>query len=160
MSKTTMTAAFAVILAAAAPLAYGQTTTTPVPPTLSTVRTTGVTANHIMAGQIRATAMNGATVYDVQDKKIGDVKDVILDREGRVGAVVLDVGAFLGMGGKFVAVGMNDIKVSFDTNNKPKFAVDMTKDQLKSAQAYDLDEKKARTGSSTPPASLPADRTR
>ena len=55
---------------------------------------------------------------------------------------------------------MNDIKVSFDTNNKPKFAVDMTKDQLKSAQAYDLDEKKARTGSSTPPASLPADRTR
>jgi len=113
-----------------------------------------------MAGRIRATAMNGATVYDVQDKKIGDVKDIILDREGRVGAVVLDVGAFLGMGGKFVAVGMNDIKVSFDTNNKPKFAVDMTKDQLKSAQAYDLDEKKARTGSSTPPASLPADRTR
>jgi hypothetical protein len=136
-----MTAAFAVILAAAAPLAYGQTTTTTVPPAASTVRTTGVTANHIMAGQIRATAMNGATVYDVQEKK-------------------LDVGAFLGMGGKFVAVGMNDIKASFDTNNKPKFAVDMTKDQLKSAQAYDLDEKKAGTGSSTPPAPRPDDRTR
>jgi sporulation protein YlmC with PRC-barrel domain len=158
-----MTAAFAVILAAAAPMAYGQTTTT-VPPggsvtvTGSTVRT-AVTATHLMPGQIRATAMNGATVYDVQDKKIGDVKDIILDREGRVAAVVLDVGAFLGMGGKFVAVGMNDIKVSFDTNNKPKFAVDMTKDQLKSAQAYDLDEKKAATGSSTPPAPRPADRT-
>jgi sporulation protein YlmC with PRC-barrel domain len=144
VSKTTMTAAFAVMLAAAMPMAYGQTTTT------TTVRTTG-TANHMMAGQIRLTQMNGANVYDVHNQKIGDVKDIILDRDGRVADVVLDVGAFLGMGGKFVAVNMNDIKVSFDDNNKPKFAVDMTKEQLKSAQAFDLDEKNAATGSSTPP---------
>ena len=145
MSKTTMTAAFAVMLAAAMPMAYGQTTmTTP------TVRTTG-SANHMLPGQIRFTQMNGANVYDIQNQKIGDVKDIILDRNGRVAEVVLDVGAFLGMGGKFVAVNMNDIKVTFDDNNKPKFAVDMTKDQLKSAQAYDLNEKNAATGSSTPP---------
>jgi sporulation protein YlmC with PRC-barrel domain len=144
VSKTTMTAAFAVMLAAAMPMAYGQTTTT-------TVRTTG-SANHMLPGQIRLTQMNGATVYDVQNQKIGDVKDVILDRNGRVADVILDVGAFLGMGGKLVAVSMNDIKVSFDDNNKPKFAVDMTKEQLKSAQAYDLNEKNAATGSSTPPA--------
>jgi sporulation protein YlmC with PRC-barrel domain len=146
VSKTTMTAAFAMILAAAAPMAYGQSTTT-----TTTVRTTG-SANHMMPGKIRMTQMNGATVYDIQSQKIGDVKDIILDRNGRVADVVLDVGAFLGMGGKLVAVSMNDVKVTFDDNNKPKFAVDMTKEQLKSAQAFDLNEKNAATGSSTPPA--------
>jgi sporulation protein YlmC with PRC-barrel domain len=105
----------------------------------------------MLPGQIRLTQMNGATVYDPQNQKIGDVKDVILDRNGRVAEVVLDVGAFLGMGGKLVAVSMNDIKTTFDDNNKPKFSVDMTKDQLKSAQAFDLNEKNAATGSSTPP---------
>jgi sporulation protein YlmC with PRC-barrel domain len=139
-----MTAAFAVMLAATVPMAYGQTTTT-------TTHATGAAANHMLPGQIRLTQMNGANVYDVQNQKIGDVKDIILDRNGRVAEVVLDVGAFLGMGGKLVAVGMNDIKVSFDDNNKPKFAVDLTREQLKSAQAYDLNVKNAATGSSTPP---------
>ena len=95
--------------------------------------------------------MDGATVYDAQGKNIGDVKDIILDKQGKVAAVVLDVGSFLGMGGKFVALSMNDIKVDFDNNNKPKFSVNMTKDQLKAAQAFDLSEKTATTGSSTAP---------
>ena len=70
---------------------------------------------------------------------------------GKIAAVVLDVGSFLGMGGKHVAVAMNDLKVDFDNNNKPKFSIDMTKDQLKAAQAFDLNEKTATTGSSTAP---------
>jgi sporulation protein YlmC with PRC-barrel domain len=105
-----------------------------------------------MAGQIRATQMNGATVYDAQGKNIGAVKDIILDKQGKVAAVVLDVGSFLGVGGKHVAVAMNDLKIDFDNNNKPKFSVDMTKDQLKAAQGFDLSEKTATTGTSTPPA--------
>ena len=151
-----MTAAFAVMLAASMPVAYGAdnpSTTTATPPTSATTVHTAVPANHIMPGQIRATQMDGATVYDAQGKNIGDVKDMILDKSGKVVAVVLDVGSFLGMGGKHVAVSMNDIKVDFDNNNKPKFSVDMTKDQLKAAQAFDLSEKTATTGSSTAPGS-------
>jgi sporulation protein YlmC with PRC-barrel domain len=151
-----MTAAFAVMLAASMPVAYGAdnpSTTTAAPTTGATTVHTAVPANHIMAGQIRSTQMDGATVYDAQGKNIGDVKDIILDKGGKVAAVVLDVGSFLGMGGKYVAVSMNDIKVDFDNNNKPKFSVDMTKDQLKAAQAFDLSEKTATTGSSTAPGS-------
>jgi sporulation protein YlmC with PRC-barrel domain len=149
-----MTAAFAVMLAASMPLAYGAdtpVTTTAAPPTMTTTAHTAVPTNHIMAGQIRTTQMDGATVHDAQGKNIGDVKDIILDRAGKVAAVVLDVGSFLGMGGKYVAVSMNDLKVDFDNNNKPKFSIDMTKDQLKAAQAFDLSEKTATTGSSTAP---------
>ena len=166
MSRTTMTAAVALILAAAMPMAYGQTTTTTVPPassptatgsTMSTVRTP-VTANHLLPGQIRATQMDGATVYDGQNQNLGDIKDIILDRDGRVAAVVLNVGATLGVGGRYVAVAMSDLKVSSEPNDKPRFAVSMTKEQLKSAQAYDLNE--AKTGTSAAPATLPADRAR
>ena len=148
-----MTAAFAVILAASMPMAYGADTpnTAATPPTTATTVHTSVPTNHIMPGQIRTTQMDGATVYDAQGKNIGDVKDIILDKQGKVAAVVLDVGSFLGMGGKHVAISMNDMKVDFDNNNKPKFSVDMTKDQLKAAQAFDLSEKTATTGSSTAP---------
>ena len=155
MSRTTMTAAFAVMLAASMPVAYaaGPTTTAATPPTSATTVHTSVSANHIMPGQIRATQMSGSTVYDAQGKNIGDVKDIILDKQGKVAAVVLDVGSFLGIGGKHVAVSMSDIKVDFDNNNKPKFSVDLTKDQLKAAQGFDLSEKTATSGSSTAPGS-------
>jgi sporulation protein YlmC with PRC-barrel domain len=142
-----MTAAFALLLAAAAPVyaqTAGSTTATP---------STGVTATQIQAGQFRATDMNGANVYDSQNQKVGDVKDIILDQEGRVAAVVLDVGSTLGMGGKYVAVAMNDLKIT-EENGKPRFSVSMTKDQLKSAQAFDLT--RPTTGSSTPPSTRPS----
>ena len=110
MSRSTMTAALALMLAAAVP-AYAQTSSssTSSPSTSASSASnsaTHVTATQLQPGQIRATQMDGATVYDTQNQKVGDVKDIILDRDGKVAAVVLDVGAFLGIGGKYVAVGM------------------------------------------------------
>lgn len=46
-------------------------------------------------------------VYDAHDNKIGDVNDVLLDKNGQVTAVILGVGGFLGMGEKDVAVRLN-----------------------------------------------------
>src|SRR5881392_4122588 len=151
VSRTTMTAALALMLAAAVP-AYAQTSSSS-----ASSSATRVTATQLQPGQIRATQMDGATVYDTQNQKVGDVKDIILDRDGKVAAVVLDVGAFLGIGGKYVAVSMNDLKITQDNNNsnKPRFTVDMTKDQLKAAQAYDLNgnARSTSSGSTTAPAS-------
>ena len=154
MSKKTMTAAFALLMAASLPV-YAQTSssTTSTPPAR-------VAATQLQPGQIRATQMDGATVYDTQNQKVGDIKDVIIDRDGKVAAVVLDVGAFLGVGGKYVAVSMNDLKITQDNNtNKPRFAVDMTKDQLKAAQAFDLNARNTSTGTTTPPANRPTNST-
>jgi len=146
-----MTAAFALMMAASLPV-YAQTSSSGT----AAAPAGKVSATHLQPGQIRATQMDGSTVYDTQNQKVGDVKDIILDRDGKVAAVILDVGAFLGMGGKYVAVAMNDIKITNDNNNnnKPRFTVDMTKDQLKAAQAYDLNANTNanRTGTSSPPA--------
>ncbi len=159
MLRPTMTAAFAVMMAATVANANAQTApaTTTSPAGKSTeagpAARTAISANHLLPGQIRATEMNGATVYDRDNQKLGDIKDIILDRNGRVAAVILNVGATLGVGGKYVAVAMSDVKVTND-NNKPRFTIMLTKDQLKAAQAYEINEK---SGTSTPP---PADRTR
>jgi sporulation protein YlmC with PRC-barrel domain len=145
----TMTAAFALLMAASLPV-YAQTSST-----ATSTSSPRVAATQVQPGQIRATQMDGATVYDTQNQKVGDVKDVIIDRDGKVAAVVLDVGAFLGVGGKYVAVSMNDLKITQDSNNKPRFAVDMTKDQLKAAQAFDLNPRNTNTGTTTAPVTRP-----
>lgn len=177
-----MTAAFAAMLAASVPMAYAQTNANPTPPATggATVippspaqqsaapppTTATPPANHtaasavpsrVMPGQMRFADMNGATVYGPQDKSIGDINNVILDRDGKIAAVVIKTGGFLGIGGKTVAVGMKDLKASTDKDGKLRFALNMTEDQLKSAQAFDPNPPKKNngtaTGSSTPPAS-------
>ena len=138
MSKTTMTAAFAAMLALASP-AFAQTTAMP-------QRANGVMANTIQPNQIRASQFIGSTVYDVQNRNIGDVKDLILDRDGRVAEVVLDVGAFLGMGGKYVAVPLADFKTD---NNR--LTLDRSKEQLQQAQAFQLTDNNTGAGTSASP---------
>ena len=82
-------------------------------------------AHSIQTDEIRASKMIGSAVYDVQNRKIGSVDDVILNNDGKVDAVVIDVGSFLGMGGKDLAVLPSDIK----TNNN-RLTLDRTKEQL------------------------------
>jgi sporulation protein YlmC with PRC-barrel domain len=130
LPKSIVTATVAVFLATA-PLAYAQT----MAPSQSNTPNDRTTQSSFTTrnGELRASQLIGSTVYDVQNENIGSVKDVILDRGGKVEAVVVDVGSFLGMGGKNVAVALNDLKT---TNNR--LTLDRTKDQLKSAQAYPL----------------------
>jgi sporulation protein YlmC with PRC-barrel domain len=152
VSKTILSATIAAVFAASLPVAFAQTNTVAPPPPVGVVRP--APEHHVMPGQVRFTDMNGATVYDAQNNNVGDVKDVVLDQDGRVAAVVIKTGAFLGIGGKTVALSMNDIKVSDGSDGKPRFSVEMTKDQLKSAQAYDITPPthNAATGSTNPPA--------
>jgi sporulation protein YlmC with PRC-barrel domain len=100
--------------------------------------------------QIRASKFIGSTVYDVQNQNIGSVKDLIFDRDGRIEAAVVDVGTFLGMGGKNVAIKLSDIKTA-----NSRLTLDMSKDQLKSAHEFKFPETSS-TGASTPPANRPA----
>ena len=135
-----MTAVFAALVAAAAPAAYAQTSTLP-------ATHTAVTTNHmIQSDEIRASKMMGSTVYDVQNRDIGKLKDLVLNKYGKIDAVVLDVGTFLGMGGKYVAVPLSDIKTD---NNR--LTLDRTKEQLQQMAAYQLENPSTGAGTSTSP---------
>ena len=136
MAKIHVTAAVALALAGAAPVVCAQTATTH----------DALVAHSIQTDEIRASKMIGSAVYDVQNRKIGSVDDVILNKDGKVDAVVIDVGSFLGMGGKDVAVLPSDIKTD---NNR--LTLDRTKEQLQQMAAYNLENKNTGAGTSTSP---------
>ena len=91
--------------------------------------------------------MIGSTVYDSQNRSIGKVSDLVLNRNGSVDVVVVDVGSFLGVGGKYVAVPLTDIK----TDNK-RLTLDRSKEQLQAMAAYQLENPDTGAGKSTSPA--------
>lgn len=58
----------------------------------------------------RASKLMGLDVYNEANEKLGDVNELILDKDGRVAAVVIGVGGFLGMGEHDIAVSMDKLK--------------------------------------------------
>jgi len=105
------------------------------------------TAPGIQSDEIRASKMIDSAVYDVRNRKIGSVQDLVLDRSGKIDAVVVDVGSLLGMGGKNVAVPLSDIKTD---NNR--LTLDRTKEQLQQMAEYRLEDRNSGAGTSTSPA--------
>ncbi len=69
----------------------------------------------------RATEAMDAAVHNVQKDRIGEVKDLLIDPDGRVVAAIIGVGGFLGMGERDVAVSYRAIKLSRDDKGKPLF---------------------------------------
>ena len=101
----------------------------------------------IRTDELRASKIIGSTVYDHNNQKIGSVQDIILGTGAKVDSVVVDVGTFLGMGGKNVAVKMDQIKTDHD-----RLTLDMTKNQLQQAPSYQLTDRNTGAGqtASTP----------
>jgi sporulation protein YlmC with PRC-barrel domain len=106
-------------------------------------------------------------VYDPSDNKIGEIMDVLVDRDGRVGALIIGVGGFLGAGEKDVAVPFNAVQVTNKNNNKAYLVMNSTKDALKNAKGFKYDrtnmtwvpeETPATTGTPAAPAQSPVNR--
>ena len=77
-------------------------------------------------------------VYNSSDNTIGEVSDVLLSKNGQVKAVILSVGGFLGLGGKYVSVPFNALQVT-EKNGKRYLVMDTTKEALTSAPGYKYD---------------------
>jgi sporulation protein YlmC with PRC-barrel domain len=100
----------------------------------------------IKPDQMRAGKIIGADAYDRNNQKLGDVRDIILDKDGRVSAVVVRVGGVAGVGGKNVAVKFNEITTS---NNR--LTLDRTKEQLQQAAEYQLTDRDTGAGKGPSP---------
>jgi hypothetical protein len=77
-------------------------------------------------------------VVGSDDKKIGDVSDILFDKDGKIEAFVVSVGGFLGVGAKDVALAptaFEVVKGSEGSSDKLKLA--MNKDELKQAQNFE-----------------------
>jgi sporulation protein YlmC with PRC-barrel domain len=82
-------------------------------------------------------------VYDPSQKKIGEIEDVIIDKSGKVTAVIISVGGFLGIDSKDVAAPFSAVHPTMK-DNKWWLTMDTTKDALKSAPGYRYDSNTTR----------------
>ena len=78
-------------------------------------------------------------VYDTNEKKVGVITDMLFSG-GEINAVMLDVGGFLGIGAKHVAIPAEAITIT-EKNNKSWLTINTTKDVVKKATGYKYDAK-------------------
>jgi sporulation protein YlmC with PRC-barrel domain len=81
------------------------------------------------------------SVYDNRDSKIGDVNDMLLDKSGKIEAVIVGVGGFLGVGEKNVAVPFSSLKVA-EKDGSRYLVLETTKEALQTAPGYIYDSGK------------------
>ncbi|HEX5957466.1 MAG TPA: PRC-barrel domain-containing protein, partial [Hyphomicrobiaceae bacterium] len=101
--------------------------------------------------EIRASRLVGAPVRNDADERIGEVNEVVLTKDGKVAAVVVGVGGFLGIGERDVALAFPSVRIEPDTSTTARAGsvivkVDLTKDTLSNAPAWDW----AEDGGTTP----------
>ncbi|MGA7115584.1 MAG: PRC-barrel domain-containing protein [Hyphomicrobium sp.] len=84
-----------------------------------------------------ASEIIGTTVRNNAGENIGDVNELILANDGKVRAVVIGVGGFLGMGERDVAVAFNSLKITRDDDNDEVITIDATKDALSNAPQWE-----------------------
>lgn len=82
------------------------------------------------------------SVYDPSDNKIGEIDDALIDKEGRVTAIIIGVGGFLGIGEKDVAVSFSSVRAS-ERNNKWYLVLNTNKEALKAAPGFSYDKTRA-----------------
>ncbi|TIP27337.1 MAG: PRC-barrel domain containing protein, partial [Mesorhizobium sp.] len=87
--------------------------------------------------KIRSEDLVGTTVYGANDVNLGEIGDVVLTGDKKVDAVIIDVGGFLGVGEKEVAIGMDNLKFMTDKDGNRYLYTNFTKEQLEAQAPYD-----------------------
>ncbi|PLW77349.1 PRC-barrel domain-containing protein [Cohaesibacter celericrescens] len=85
---------------------------------------------------LSAENMIGTVVYGSNDEEIGEISDVILSSESQVVAYIIDVGGFLGIGEKPVAMDIDALTVYKDAKGDLHIYTPYTEGQLKAQRAY------------------------
>lgn len=87
--------------------AFAQTTTPASPSAAPAATTTMSSMPSNLKGNWRASKLVGLAVYNEANEKLGDISEILVDNGGKINAVIIGVGGFLG-------VGQHDIAVTFD----------------------------------------------
>jgi sporulation protein YlmC with PRC-barrel domain len=112
--------------------------------------------------QYLASKFKGTDVIGADDKKIGDVTDILFDKGGKIEAYVVGVGGFLGIGSKEVALAPTAFQAvpgDKSKNESDKLRLSMTKEQLKEAANFEPYKEPRQTtgrGATTRPLGSPA----
>jgi len=133
LKKVMIAAAMTGLMVGAAAAAEGTQSTAPPPSSAKFI-------NSQHADQYLASTFKGTDVVDKDGQKIGDISDILFDRDGKIEAYVVSVGGFLGIGAKDVALAPSAFEVvagDKSKNEADKLKLAMTKDELKQAANFE-----------------------
>ncbi|NSY38034.1 PRC-barrel domain-containing protein [Leisingera sp. ANG59] len=85
--------------------------------------------------EVNASELTGAPAYDAKDEHIGELSQVVVNTNGGVEAVIIDVGGFLGIGEKPVELTMGDIEI-VQAANDVRVITHLTREQLEALPDY------------------------
>lgn len=107
------------------------------------MKTQGSYLTTVPANSFRAENLIGAELKTRSgDETIGPVTDLIIDENGKIAAVIVEVGGFLGLGEKNVAISWDAIeRRSNQQDADTSFRVDATKEALQDAPEYKSDSR-------------------
>jgi sporulation protein YlmC with PRC-barrel domain len=105
----------------------------------STTATSGATEAAIepAAGMpgLRATEVIGATVKNPDGESIGEISEMIVETDGSINGVVVDVGGFLGVGEHPVLLGWEDLRITGPADDLSA-STSLNKEQLNALPPY------------------------
>ena len=70
----------------------------------------GQVMTHMPPDLMRGSQLMGIDVYGADNQKIGDIDEVLVDRQGKIHGLVVGVGGFLGIGQKDVAIPFDQVQ--------------------------------------------------
>jgi len=90
--------------------AFAQAPATPPAATPPAATKADATAPKLASPHWRASKMIGLVVYNEQNERLGDINEIILDKDGKALGYIVGVGGFLGMGEHDILVEPSKIK--------------------------------------------------
>lgn len=90
--------------------AFAQTTTPPAATTSPAATKTDAAAPKLASPHWRSSKLIGVKIYNEQNERLGDINEIILDKDGKLIGYVVGVGGFLGMGEHDILVEPGKIK--------------------------------------------------
>lgn len=87
--------------------------------------------------ELTADRLEGARVYGPNDEDIGEINRIVMNDNGQVQLIVLDIGGFLGIGEREIAVTTDEVNIVRNTKGDDfRVYIDSNKDALKAQPEY------------------------
>lgn len=116
------------------------TATAPKPATTAMNRFDPAHSTAVDMSALTADDLKGTNVYGPDNQQIGTVGDFVFGQDGKsIDAIIVDVGGFLGIGAKPVAIAYDSLPFYTDQAGHRSLVLNLTKQQMEAAPAFNKD---------------------
>ena len=88
--------------------------------------------------EMTAEDLTGARVYGANDEDVGEISELLMTGDGKIDRAIIDVGGFLGMGERSVAVTFDELQIiRTDDGSDFRVYIDSTEEALEQQPEYE-----------------------